>query len=118
MKLAANRPIWWSAAALGAAGYLTLWPVEYRIPCLFHAATGLLCPGCGTTRSLTALLHGDLPSAFAYNQLIYFLPLLLLAYELSKKSKYSHQFNLLIALVAGVSTLGFFLIRNHIIYGG
>ena len=26
--------------------------------CTFHQVTGLNCPGCGTTRSLYALLHG------------------------------------------------------------
>jgi len=36
-------------------------------PCLFHALTGWHCPGCGTTRCLHALLHGDLRQAAAYN---------------------------------------------------
>ena len=38
--------------------------------CLFHTATGLHCPGCGTTRCLHALLHGQLRQAFAYNALV------------------------------------------------
>ncbi|MCD7097921.1 DUF2752 domain-containing protein [Stenotrophomonas sp. MMGLT7] len=37
------------------------------MPCMFHAATGLYCPGCGMTRALHALLHGDLAQAFAFN---------------------------------------------------
>jgi hypothetical protein len=115
MKHSLSRPVWWSAAAVGAVGYLTLWPKEYRIPCLFHAATGLLCPGCGTTRSLTALLHGDVATAFAFNSLIYFIPVFLIAYELTKRSKYRTGLNLALALVAGGSALGFFLVRNHFI---
>src|SRR5262249_54935902 len=39
-------------------------------PCLFHALTGLHCPGCGSTRCLHALLHGDLRQAAAYNVLL------------------------------------------------
>jgi hypothetical protein len=31
--------------------------------CLFKAATGLDCPGCGGTRAMYALLHGDLAGA-------------------------------------------------------
>ena len=42
-------------------------------PCPFFQATGLLCPGCGGTRAMLALLHGDLHAAWAHN------PLLLLA---------------------------------------
>ncbi|MEY2693731.1 MAG: hypothetical protein RL142_79 [Actinomycetota bacterium] len=115
MKLNLSRPVWWSATAVGVLGYLTLWPREYRIPCLFHAATGLLCPGCGTTRSLTALLHGDVATALAFNPLIYFIPVFLIAYELTKRSKYRTELNLTLAIVASVSTLGFFLVRNNFI---
>ena len=38
-------------------------------PCLLHALTGLHCPGCGGTRCLHALLHGNLAQAVAYNGL-------------------------------------------------
>ncbi|HTA66586.1 MAG TPA: DUF2752 domain-containing protein [Xanthomonadaceae bacterium] len=39
-------------------------------PCPFHALTGLYCPGCGSTRALYSLLHGDLPQALAMNPLL------------------------------------------------
>ena len=48
-------------------------PDSYFPRCLFHMLTGLHCPGCGSTRCLHALVHGDLPQAVAYN------PALLLA---------------------------------------
>jgi hypothetical protein len=37
--------------------------------CEFHALTGLNCPGCGATRALYALLHGNLRLAFKDNAL-------------------------------------------------
>ena len=37
--------------------------------CLFHALTGLYCPGCGTTRALHALLHGEPMLAWRMNAL-------------------------------------------------
>jgi len=54
-------------------------PVLWRIdpsaghvlpPCPFHALTGLYCPGCGSTRTLHALLHGDIGQAMAMNPLL------------------------------------------------
>lgn len=36
-------------------------------PCPVHAATGLLCPGCGSTRMLSALAGGDLGTAWRQN---------------------------------------------------
>lgn len=37
--------------------------------CMFRALTGYFCVGCGLTRALHALVHGDLPRAFAMNPL-------------------------------------------------
>lgn len=45
-------------------------------PCIFHKLTGLHCPGCGNTRALHALVHGDLRASLAYNPLL--IPALLL----------------------------------------
>ena len=35
--------------------------------CAFHSLTGLFCPGCGGTRALYSLLHGDFLAAIHYN---------------------------------------------------
>lgn len=72
-----------AAAMLLPAGAAVLYsfpPTEYGFypRCLFHAVTGLHCPGCGATRCLHALLHADLAQALAYNALfVLMLPLLL-----------------------------------------
>lgn len=45
--------------------------------CAFHEMTGLYCPGCGSTRALHYLLHGELREALRYNALfVLVLPLL------------------------------------------
>lgn len=37
--------------------------------CLFKRLSGLPCPSCGTTRSIVALIHGDVAGALALNPL-------------------------------------------------
>lgn len=74
--------------ALGIGAILVavvLWQVDPNAPgnglppCPFLALTGLYCPGCGSTRALHALLHGDLGHALAMNPLLVLsLPLLAL----------------------------------------
>lgn len=73
------RP-WLAPAVAGAAGLAGLAyvglrnPAEGRafVPCPLHAATGLWCPGCGTTRGLHKLVNGDVLGALGSNL---FLPL-------------------------------------------
>src|SRR5215469_16601112 len=38
--------------------------------CQFHRLTGLNCPGCGATRALYALLHGNFSTALRDNALL------------------------------------------------
>ena len=54
-------------------------------PFLFHALTGYWCIGCGMTRALHALVHGDVARAFGMNPLamaLLFLSPLLAAWKL------------------------------------
>ena len=63
--------------ALGAAACIVLLlappgsPRAKWLPkCMFHRWTGLYCPGCGATRALSALLHGDLKASLHNNLLL------------------------------------------------
>jgi len=69
-----------AAVLVGAAAVLYWIPptaASFYPRCLFHTLTGFHCPGCGLTRCVHALLHGDLRQAAAYNALaLLFLPVL------------------------------------------
>ncbi len=59
------------AFAVGLAflgiGYAALVRRGIGIPCPFYLVTGLRCPGCGISRALAALLHGDAHTFLEYN---------------------------------------------------
>ncbi|MBZ5505920.1 MAG: DUF2752 domain-containing protein [Acidobacteriia bacterium] len=63
-----------TAAAAILAGLAVVYkfsPAEYGFypRCLIYTTTHWLCPGCGSTRALHALLHFDVQSALHYNAL-------------------------------------------------
>lgn len=66
---------WIVGAILLLAGGLIVFrfnPTEYRFypQCAFHQFTGLQCPGCGSTRAIHALLHGEIVTALKMNTLL------------------------------------------------
>ncbi len=72
----------WLTMAIAAALLYMLEPGKsaFLPGCPFRALTGFTCPGCGTTRGLHLLLHGNLAAAFQLNPLLILaLPFLLYA---------------------------------------
>ncbi len=67
-----------AAAAAAASGVWLLRSYNPNVegnpflPCLFNLLTGLYCPGCGSTRSMHALVHGDIVRALDMNPLFVF----------------------------------------------
>ncbi len=65
--------------AVGAVYTYVLVVLKMHIPCLFHAMTGLECPGCGVTGMCLAIRRLDFQSAFYCNRAIFcLLPLMAL----------------------------------------
>ncbi|HEU4635676.1 MAG TPA: DUF2752 domain-containing protein [Edaphobacter sp.] len=59
------------AVVVAAAVLLLFPPAQYSFypQCPIHQYLGILCPGCGSTRALAALLHGQLREALRLNLL-------------------------------------------------
>ena len=78
----------WASLAAGDAYLYWFEPGKtgFFPSCPFRALTGFNCPGCGTTRALHQLLHGNVVAAFELNPLtILLLPVL--AYALVSFTK-------------------------------
>ncbi|HWT77143.1 MAG TPA: DUF2752 domain-containing protein [Mobilitalea sp.] len=96
--------------------------IRYLPVCYFYSLFHLYCPACGNTRSVTALLHGDILGSLRYNIVPPLLVLIgLLAYiELATYSFGTHRrllprrlsfYLILIALL-----VIYFIVRNLIPY--
>ena len=79
-----GTPIFTAAAIATGCAYVALNNPETKniFPvCGFYAATGLYCPGCGMTRALHSVIHGDIIRAFQFNALlVVVLPILMYFY--------------------------------------
>ena len=53
--------------AAGISYTVLIFRTGFGIPCLFNRVTGLLCPGCGTSRMALSVMRLDIASAFRYN---------------------------------------------------
>ena len=79
----------WLVMAVGSVCLYVLEPGKSRLlpVCPFRALTGFTCPGCGSTRGMHQLLHGNFVAAFEFNPLL----LLALPFLLYALLSYSHR---------------------------
>lgn len=112
---------------IGIAYYLLVSHFGISIPCLFNYATGLLCPACGITRMIIAIVHLDFVSAFHYNMALFItLPVIFaifISYEIAyiksgkrKLGRFSNAllwFEIVLLLIFGVlRNILFFVSHN------
>nr|AAS87345.1 hypothetical protein [uncultured Gammaproteobacteria bacterium] len=86
--------------------------------CAFHRLTGWQCPGCGGLRAVHHLLHGEVVTAFRFNQLVV-LALPCVAWFTVRRwlrgpqrGKYSHQAQARWAWFALGILIVFWIVRN------
>jgi hypothetical protein len=92
-RLRAHALVLTGAAAVSA---IFFWPqLAVVVPiCPIHEWFGVLCPGCGGTRAVLALLHGDISKALHFNALlVMLLPLAFgFAAESYRRAISAHEF--------------------------
>ncbi len=87
----------------------------------FRELTGFYCPGCGATRALHQILHGNLKAALALNPLIviflpYFIYLFFNAYLLDNRKIIDQNLNNKNLSICAIIFLMYGIIRNISIY--
>ncbi len=104
---------------LGVIFFLSPATSRFFPPCLFHQCTGLYCPGCGSTRMIHSLLHGDIRAAFGYNPLLLLcLPLVVICgldwvkLHLTKKPMFAFLKSPLLVWSLAVAVIVFAILRN------
>jgi hypothetical protein len=106
---------------LGAAAFFAdhdPYTTQVFAPCPVLQLTGWQCPGCGSTRALYSLLHGDLVTAAAMNPLLmtcYVSGLLLVAMTIAERLQRPRLPRALsVAAIAGVAAAALYtgLLRN------
>ncbi|HWN08369.1 MAG TPA: DUF2752 domain-containing protein [Pyrinomonadaceae bacterium] len=111
-----------------AAGATYLWIFEpgrsgFFPACPFRLLTGFACPGCGSTRGMHALIHGDVLTAFKFNPfLVLALPFLIYVLlrhtnaVLRKQPINRNRLNAKYIWALFVVILGFWIFRNTPLY--
>lgn len=92
--------------------------------CTFYTLTGFFCPGCGSQRAASSLLHSDLRQALHFNVLVVAsFPLILFSYTVSVVNAFRTKLQiqkiiyspLFVKIVLAVVVL-FFVLRNITVY--
>lgn len=72
-------PMWRNKLALTAViGAIVLVMYVNQTGCLIERATGVICPSCGMTRAVLALMRLEVRGAFAAHPMVWSLPVLYL----------------------------------------
>lgn len=92
--------------------------------CYFRTHWKLYCPGCGGTRALLALMHGDLLLSLKYNPvtllfLLNVLATIILSLIKKKKGKYpTSKIRLILDITLLIFIIVFSVLRNYLLYAG
>lgn len=98
--------------------------VTGKMPCMFHAMTGLYCPGCGGTRAVKALLRGKVWLSVCYHPLVLYMAVVgviflisyLIYWKTGKEKFHLHLENSWIYVGLILIALNF-LVKNYLLIG-
>lgn len=76
--------------------------------CFFHELSSLHCPGCGATRAMYALLHGNILLSLRNNLMM--IPMLITALVISIKPQWGLKRQ--VAYPVAIIAILFFILRN------
>lgn len=109
-----------SVCIAGCILYVVTELTGHGIPCVFHLITGLQCPGCGMTRAVISIAHGDIGQAFEYNALSVTLVPVVIIYLCYRGIRYIRDgreefraWEIVFLLTGLIIAIGYGIIRNR-----
>lgn len=95
-------------------------------PCVFRTLTGFYCPGCGGTRAVLELLHGNLFHSFYYHPIVLYTVVLYGWYLISntiqwlsrEKYLWGSRYHRWYGIVAVIIVIGNWIIKNLLLFLG
>lgn len=104
---------------IGLAYYVFYRATGLGIPCPIRLVTGRLCPGCGMTRAMAALLQGNLSEACRQNRLVPIVIPVLIVYGGIKAVQYVRRgesdyavWEIVLLTMLAVAAIAYGIIRN------
>ncbi len=94
--------------------------LRFMPPCIFYSLTGLYCPGCGGTRAVLELWHGQIFRSFYYHPIVLYTVCLYGWYLISNtiewlsrgKFHLGSRYHSWYGIVAAVIVTGNWIIKN------
>lgn len=100
--------------------------LQIILPCVFRTLTGFYCPGCGGTRAVLELLHGNLFHSFYYHPIVLYTVVLYGWYLISntiqwlsrEKYLWGSRYHRWYGIVAVIIVIGNWIIKNLLLFLG
>lgn len=116
-----------AASKTAAALFPSVHSLMHLPPCLFHLISGYYCPGCGGTRAVRALLHGQFLQSFLFHPFVPYAAAVYFYFMLTQTAERISRGNFRIGMryhnslvwIAVLLIMGNFILKNalHYFYG-
>ncbi len=115
-----------AAINLYQRGFRLEYFLQIMPPCIFRTITGFYCPGCGGTRAVLELIHGNFFHSFYYHPIVLYTVVLYGWYLISNtiqwlsrgRIPWGSRYHRWYGLVAVIIVIGNWILKNLLLFWG